>query len=43
VPEGPTAVTDDQARKWFEAHAAGIPLTRENFPDSSHPFPGEQT
>lgn len=42
LPKPRFAVTDDQARRWFEDHPAGIPLTRENFPDSSYPFPGEQ-
>lgn len=42
LPKPRFAVTDDQARRWFEEHPAGIPLTRENFPDSSYPFPGEQ-
>ena len=43
LPKPRFAVTDDQARQWFEKIPAGIPLTRENFPDSSHPFPeGDQ-
>ena len=39
LPKPRFAVTDEQARRWFEANPAGIPVTRENFPDSSHPFP----
>lgn len=39
LPKPRFAVTDDQARGWFEEHPAGIPVTRENFPDSTHPFP----
>lgn len=41
LPEPRFAVTDDQARGWFEEKPAGIPVTRENFPDSSRPFPGD--
>ncbi|HSO92701.1 MAG TPA: hypothetical protein VLR70_16330 [Arthrobacter sp.] len=41
LPKPRFAVTDDQARRLFEEHPAGIPVTRENFPDSTHPFPGE--
>ena len=41
LPKPRFAVTDDQARNWFEHKPAGIPLTRENFPDSGQPFPGE--
>lgn len=39
LPKPRFAVTDDQARRWFEENPAGIPVTRENFPDSTHPFP----
>lgn len=35
------AVTDDQARRWFEEHPGTIEITRENFPFSTRPFPGE--
>ncbi len=35
------APTDDQARTWFEANPSGIAITRENFPGSTRPFPGE--
>lgn len=41
LPKPRFTVTDDQARRWFEENPAGIPVTRENFPDSSHPFSGE--
>ena len=40
LPKPRFAVTDDQARRWFEQNP-GIPIVRENFPDSSQPFPGE--
>lgn len=40
LPKPRFAVTDDQARSWFEQNP-GIPIVRENFPDSSQPFPGE--
>ena len=39
LPKPRFAVTDDQARRWFQEHPAGIPVTRENFPDSTGPFP----
>ena len=35
-------VSDDQARRWFEEHPRDIAITRENFPDSIRPFPGEE-
>lgn len=41
LPKPRFAVTDDQARRWFEENLADIPITRENFPDSTRPFPGE--
>jgi hypothetical protein len=41
LPKPRFALTDDQARDWFESRPSGIPITRENFPDSKHPFPGE--
>ena len=39
LPNPRFAVTDDQARGWFEENPAGIPVTHENFPDSTYPFP----
>ena len=41
LPKPRFAVTDDQARRWFEENPSGLPITRGNFPDSSHPFPGQ--
>jgi hypothetical protein len=41
LPKPRFALTDDQARTWFEANPSGIAITRENFPDSTRPFPGE--
>lgn len=35
------AVSDDQARRWFEENPGEIAITRENFPNSTRPFPGE--
>lgn len=34
-------VSDDTARRWFEDHPGTIEITRENFPNSTYPFPGE--
>jgi fatty acid desaturase len=42
LPKPWYAVTDDQARKWFEEHPGIVEITRENFPKSAYPFPGEQ-
>lgn len=41
LPKPRFALTDDKARSWFEANPSGIAITRENFPDSTLPFPGE--
>jgi hypothetical protein len=41
LPKPMYAVTDDQARRWFEEHPGTIEVTRENFPFSTRPFPGE--
>ncbi len=41
LPKPRFALTDDQARTWFEANPSGIAVTRENFPDSTRPFPGD--
>jgi hypothetical protein len=41
LPKPRFALTDDQARTWFEANPSDIVITRENFPDSTRPFPGE--
>ena len=41
LPKPMYAVTDDQARRWFEEHPGTLEITRENFPHSTRPFPGE--
>ncbi|MBT2594520.1 hypothetical protein [Arthrobacter sp. ISL-72] len=41
LPKPRFALSDDHARDWFESHPSGIAITRENFPDSTRPFPGE--
>jgi hypothetical protein len=41
LPKPRFALTDDQARTWYEANPSAIAITRENFPDSTRPFPGE--
>lgn len=41
LPKPTYAVTDDQARRWFENHPGILAITRENFPYSTRPFPGE--
>jgi hypothetical protein len=41
LPKPMYAVTDDQARAWFEQHPGTLEITRENFPNSTRPFPGE--
>lgn len=41
LPKPTYGVTDDQARRWFEEHPGTIEITRENFPFSTRPFPGE--
>jgi hypothetical protein len=41
LPKPMYAVTDDRARKWFEEHPGTLEITRENFPYSTYPFPGE--
>jgi hypothetical protein len=39
LPKPRFALSDDQARRWFEENPAGIPITQENFPDSTRAFP----
>ena len=41
LPKPRYGVSDDRARKWFEEHPGTLKITRENFPNSSRPFPGE--
>jgi hypothetical protein len=41
LPKPLYRVTDDQARRWFEEHPGTVEITRENFPLSTRPFPGE--
>lgn len=41
LPKPRYGVTDDQARRWFEDHPGTLEITRENFPFSTCPFPGE--
>lgn len=41
LPKPRYGVTDDQARRWFEDHPGALEITRENFPVSTRPFPGE--
>ncbi|MGN7147686.1 MULTISPECIES: hypothetical protein [unclassified Arthrobacter] len=41
LPKPRFALTDDQARAWFESNPPHIAITRENFPDSTRPFPGD--
>ncbi|MDQ0690061.1 hypothetical protein QF047_001021 [Arthrobacter sp. W4I7] len=41
LPKPRFALTDDQARTWFEANPSAIAIARKNFPDSTRPFPGE--
>jgi hypothetical protein len=41
LPKPWYAVTDDQARTWFEERPGTLEITRTNFPNSGHPFPGE--
>lgn len=41
LPKPRFALTDDQARTWFEANPSNVAITRDNFPDSTRPFPGE--
>lgn len=41
LPKPWYAVTDDQARTWFEERPGTVEITRENFPNSSHSFPDE--
>jgi hypothetical protein len=43
LPKPLYQVTDDQARKWFEQRPGILEITRENFPNSRYPFPGEYT
>ena len=40
-PKPMYAVTDDQARRWFEKNPGTFEIIRENFPYSTYPFPGE--
>jgi hypothetical protein len=41
IPKPMYAVTDDKARRWFEKNPGILQITRENFPHSTYPFPGE--
>ena len=41
LPKPRFALNDDKARSWFEANPSAIAITRENFPDSTRPFPEE--
>jgi hypothetical protein len=41
LPKPRFGVTDDQAREWFESRPGVVAITRENFPGSTYPFPGE--
>lgn len=41
LPAPSVVVTDDQARAWFTAYPGSLPVTRDNFPESTQPFPGE--
>lgn len=41
LPKPLYQATDDQARKWFEERPGTLKITRENFPNSRQPFPGE--
>jgi len=41
LPKPRFALTDDQARAWFESNPSHIAITRDNFPDSTRPFPGD--
>lgn len=41
-PKPRFALSDDTARSWFEDNPSGIEIIRENFPDSTRPFPGEE-
>ncbi|UVJ38606.1 hypothetical protein [Arthrobacter sp. CJ23] len=42
LPKPRYGVTDDQARRWFEAHPGTVDITRENFPASTYAFPVER-
>lgn len=42
LPKPYVIVTDDQARAWFTAYPSSIAVTRDNFPESTYPFPGEE-
>lgn len=39
LPKPRFAVTDDQARAWFEKNPGKVSITSANFPDSKLPFP----
>ncbi|WP_162943811.1 hypothetical protein [Arthrobacter celericrescens] len=41
LPKPYVIVTDDQARQWFTANPGSIAIVRDNFTESTHPFPGE--
>ena len=41
LPKPRFALTDDQARVWFESNPSPIAINRKNFPDSTRPFPGD--
>lgn len=43
LPRPSVVVTDDQAREWFTARPGSVAVTRDNFPESTYPFPGEPT
>jgi hypothetical protein len=42
LPKPMYGVTDDKARRWFEKNPGILEITRENFPYSTYPFPGER-
>ena len=42
LPKPYVIVTDDQARHWFTAYPGNVAVTRDNFPESTYPFPGEE-
>jgi hypothetical protein len=43
LPKPSVIASDDQARQWFTANPGSVAITRDNFPESTHPFPGEET
>lgn len=42
LPRPYVIVTDDQARQWFTANPGSVAISRDNFPESTYPFPGEE-